>query len=62
MSARGLIVFRHDSDLGNAPAKTLFDRVKTPPAVRTPPRSFADYEVTVDEAGLPAGIQVQHLI
>jgi CRISPR-associated protein Csd2 len=64
MSARGLIVFRHDSDLGNAPAHMLFDRV----AVRRsddgaqPPRGFGDYRVEVDEAELPAGIQVQHLI
>lgn len=64
MSARGLIAFRHDSDLGNAPAHALFDRV----AVRRadgdhqPPRGFGDYQVEVDETDLPAGIQVQRLI
>lgn len=28
MSAQKLIVFRHDSELGNAPANKLFDLVK----------------------------------
>ena len=27
MAARGLIVFQHESDLGNAPAHKLFERV-----------------------------------
>lgn len=64
MAARGLIVFRHDSDLGNAPAHALFERV----AVRRakgdaqPPRGFNDYQVAVNEAALPAGIEVQRLI
>lgn len=48
MSAQKLIVFKHDSVLGNAPANKLFDLVKTqkmPNVVA--PRSFGDYEVTV---------------
>jgi CRISPR-associated protein Csd2 len=64
MSAQGLIVFRHDSDLGNAPAHKLFKRVeiKRNGASDGPPRSFGDYDVTVDEADLPAGVSVQRLI
>ena len=72
MATRRLIVFRHQCALGNAPAHALFDRVATwrvhkgsthaigadatdnwPPA-----RSFADYAITVDKAGLPEGVEV----
>ena len=57
MSVRELIVFRHDSELGNAPAYKLFDLVK---AERKPgvvaPRSYSDYTVSVNEAGLPEGV------
>ena len=57
MAVRELIVFRHDSELGNAPAHRLFDLVK---ACRREgvgaARSYADYAVTVDEARLPDGV------
>lgn len=57
MSTRGLYVFKHDSELGNAHAHALFDRIAIQrKAVVDVPRSFADYEVTVNEADLPAGI------
>jgi CRISPR-associated protein Csd2 len=55
MSLRRLILFRHDSELGNAPAHALFDLVqvarKDPSA---PARSFADYAVSVGQP--PAGV------
>lgn len=47
MSAQRLIVFRHDSMLGNAPANKLFDLVKIKKLCEGAPRSFADYEVTI---------------
>lgn len=57
MSVRELIVFRHDSELGNAPAYKLFDLVK---AERDPdvvaPRAYSDYQVSVDEENLPSGV------
>ena len=60
MTARGLIVFKHDSDLGNAPAHRLLERVKVDPVSGDgPPRNFSDYKVTVNEADLPTGITVQ---
>ena len=62
MSAQRLIVFRHDSELGNAPANRLFDLVKVQRKGEAVPRSFADYEVTVDPAALPAGVTVENLI
>ena len=57
MAVRELIVFRHDSELGNAPAHKLFDLVKAErdPAVPVA-RSYSDYTVTVEEEKLPAGV------
>ncbi len=57
MSVRELIVFRHDSELGNAPAYKLFDLVKAEriPSVVTP-RAYSDYRISVDEARLPDGV------
>jgi CRISPR-associated protein Csd2 len=53
MSARRLIVFEHESKLGNAPAYKLFEAVKVTKRVEVP-RSYADYEVTIGE--LPKGV------
>lgn len=48
MSAQKLIVFKHDSILGNAPANKLFDLVKIKKMSNVVvPRSFGDYDVTV---------------
>ena len=59
MTARGLIVFKHDSDLGNAPAHTLLERVTiTRAGGEGPPRGYADYAVHVNDADLPAGISI----
>lgn len=72
MATRKLIVFRHASKLGNAQAQSLFDRVKawrvhagsqqaigSPATDNWPPaRSWADYAVTIDPEGLPAGVEV----
>jgi CRISPR-associated protein Csd2 len=63
MSTRGLYVFKHDSELGNAPAHVLFERIK--PHLKdgvTVPRNFTDYEVEVDEANLPAGVSLMRRI
>jgi len=63
MSTRGLYVFKHDSELGNAPAHALFERIK--PRLKegvTVPRSFSDYEVGVDDSGLPNGVSLMRRI
>ena len=67
MAPQKLIVFAHSSALGNAPAHTLFERVKVElkPALRVanqPARSFVDYDVTIDEQNLPAGVTLQSLL
>src|SRR5574340_347673 len=59
MATRGMYVFKHDSELGNAPAHALFERIQT--RVRdgvTVPRSFTDYEVTVNDTDMPAGVSL----
>lgn len=62
MATRDLIVFRHESELGNAPAYQLFDRVQVKKkAGDAPARSYQDYEVTVDEADLPPGVTCTRL-
>ena len=56
MAVRELIVFKHDSELGNAPAYKLFEsvQVKRKSDVEVP-RSYHDYEVTVSDE-LPSGV------
>lgn len=62
MSAQKLIVFQHGSELGNAPANKLFDRIKVEKNCDGAPRSFADYTVTIDKEGLPETITIEELI
>ena len=62
MSAQKLILFRHDSMLGNAPANKLFDLVKVERTTDNVPRSFSDYQVTIDKTQLPAGVSIEEVI
>lgn len=61
MAVRELIVFKHSSELGNAPAYKLFDAVtvqrKDP---TTPARSYRDYTVTVSDV-LPEGVSCERM-
>ena len=57
MAVRELIVFRHDSELGNAPAWKLFEKVRiTRKEGVQPARGYGDYEVEVDTDTLPQGV------
>ena len=61
MAVRELIVFKHSSELGNAPAYKLFDAVtvqRRDPT--TPARSYRDYTVTVSDA-LPEGVSCKRM-
>ena len=72
MSARRLIVFRHDSELGNAQAHRLFERVRVSrvhggEAVPVgdarahdwpPARTFGDYRIEVNDTDLPKGVNL----
>lgn len=62
MSAQKLIVFKHDSILGNAPANKLFDLVKIEKNTDAVPRSFNDYKVTIDTDSVPSGVTVEEMI
>lgn len=65
MTARRLITFRHDSDIGNAPAHKLFELVtaaRTMPDDKQPARSFTDYTIAFDDARVPAGVTAEVLL
>jgi CRISPR-associated protein Csd2 len=63
MNAQVLVVFRHDSALGCAPAQSLFRRIVVVPrdGVKVA-RSFDDYTVSIDDGGLPSGVSVRRLL
>ena len=61
MAVRELIVFKHESELGNAPAYKLFDAVQVARREDVDvPRRYGDYIVTVDE-NLPAGVSCERM-
>jgi CRISPR-associated protein Csd2 len=63
MACRGLYIFSHASSLGNAPAHTLFERVRIERnGDVVAPRSFRDYYVTVDDSTLPNGVTLKRLV
>ncbi|MBN2068020.1 MAG: type I-C CRISPR-associated protein Cas7/Csd2 [Opitutales bacterium] len=61
MTPRGLIVFKHDSEMGNAPAWKLFESVKVErsSASQASPQSIADYKVSIDKEAIPAGVSLE---
>ena len=60
MATRGLYVFKHDSELGNAPAHALFDRLQVKPKEEgAVARSFDAYSVLFDNQSLSVGQTVQ---
>lgn len=63
MAVRELIVFKHESELGNSPSHKLFESViveeKNP---QIPPRSYNDYNVVVDDSSLPKGVSIQRKV
>lgn len=64
MSARKLIVFKHESILGNAPAHKLFDLVAIKRATDTskPPRAFSDYAIEIDKNNVPQGVFLEEKV
>ena len=62
MSAQKLIVFKHESELGNAPANKLFNLVSIRKKIDGAPRSFSDYEIIVNTNSLPSGVTVEEKI
>jgi len=63
MAVRKLIVFKHASELGEAPAHKLFDAVKVQRTdMSSPARSFSDYTVEIDTAAIPVSIECQEKV
>jgi len=63
MATRRLVVFKHASDLGNAPAHVLFDLVKVSrSAEATVPRHFSDYSISIGLDGLPANLELIEML
>lgn len=63
MNARALVVFKHNSKLGNARSAQLFDLVKIEKKDGVEyPRQFEDYEVKIDKGGVPAGVSIIEMI
>ena len=63
MATRGLYVFKHNSQLGNAHAHDLFARIR--PELKADvlvPRDFDHYRVSVDEENLPAGVGLTRFV
>ena len=65
MSARKLIVFKHDNAMGNAPAHTLFDSVtveRVDGEQDSPARQFSDYRIKIDSESIPQSVSVEEKI
>ena len=63
MSAKRCIAFKHATALGNAPAHKLFEAVKVVKKSDVDvPRSYADYDIAIDGAAVPAGITVEEWV
>ncbi|MGH3567735.1 MAG: type I-C CRISPR-associated protein Cas7/Csd2 [Pseudonocardia sp.] len=65
LTPRGLYVFSHADAFGSAPAHKLTERVRIERlggAQDTVPRGFADYVVSIDDDGLPAGVALTKLV
>ena len=62
MIVRELVVFKHDSALGNAPSHKLFEKVRVDRKdLSRPARSYSDYSVTVEE-DMPDGVTLERKI
>ncbi len=64
MAAQKLIVFKHERDLGNAPAHKLFDLVSIRRSTDAdiPARGFSDYVVEIDRNSVPHGVTIEEKI
>lgn len=61
MAVRELIVFKHSTELGEAPAYKLFDAVKVD-CVNRPARKYGDYRVEVDLSAIPDSITCTRMV
>ena len=57
MATRKLIIFKHNSHLGNARSSELFEKIKIKSKADIP-RSWSDYEVEISKDNLPDGVEL----
>jgi len=62
MALRELIVFRHESSLGNAPSHKLFELVTVECTAGAAPRAYSDYSVNVNTAALPEHVTCTRMV
>ncbi len=63
MASRKLIIFKHDSTMGNAPAHKLFDMVKAEATTTSPVRDYGQYKITVPSPkDMPQGVTVIEML
>ena len=63
MSPQKLVVFKHQSAIGNAPAHKLFERVSVKRKSQVEvARSFADYDLAINRDSLPSGVELVELL
>lgn len=59
MTLRKLIIFKHASELGNAPSHQLFEAVKVSRIDQSKPaRAYSDYSIEIDSDSVPEGVTV----
>jgi CRISPR-associated protein Csd2 len=59
MATQRLVIFKHESALGNAPAHKLFERVRVEiKDTSKPPRDISDYTIAIDKADMPNGVSI----
>lgn len=63
MTLQKLVIFKHESELGNAPSHKLFEAIKVSKLDDSkPPRAYSDYSVTIDKSMIPDGVSVIYQI
>jgi CRISPR-associated protein Csd2 len=64
MASQKLIIFKHNSELGNAPAQKLFEllEIKNIAEDGKPPRSFNDYKVEIKKDQCPQGVELIEML
>jgi CRISPR-associated protein Csd2 len=60
MATQKLVIYKHDSALGNYPAHKLFEKVKiTKKTEDKPARDISDYMITIDDKNMPKGVTTE---
>jgi len=61
MNPRELIIFKHESHLGNARSGQLFERVSIQKNKELP-RACSDYDINIDKKDLPKGVEIIEML